>query len=210
MSNPHQRTEEWFKEREGKLTASMFGAAAGLGPGSRQQAWRRILGVEVFEGNEATAWGEAMESVALASYRANHPDHTIDLCGFVKHKSMDWLGCSPDLLVSGIPGLGMGEIKCPFSRTLYEEIPPHYMAQMQGQMQITDRNWCDFIVWTPDAMSVTTVFRSNEYWDWLHLRLADFWTWVVAQVEPPREKKVALPQFNVEIGETRVFHFQPA
>lgn len=198
MSNDQQRTPEWFKEREGKLTASSFGQAAGLAPGSRQQLWRRQMGLETFDGNEATQWGEDNEPIALEAYRSRCLDASknIKLVGFISHPTMAWLGGSPDLLIGKD---GMGEIKCPFSKQIYPSIPPYYMAQMQGLLQITDRKWCDFIVWTPDAMQVNRVYRSDEYWDWLHIRLADFWVWVCAQVEPPREKKQPTPEFDLKV-----------
>jgi putative phage-type endonuclease len=204
MSAP-QKSPEWFKEREGKLTASSFGAAAGLGPGSRQQAWRRHFGLEVFTGNEATQWGEDKEPVARTEYMLRVNPNVAEV-GFVPHPSMEWLGASPDLLIDGD---GLGEIKCPFMQKFYDEIPPYYMAQMQGQLQITDRQWCDFIIWTPDAMSVQRVYRSNEYWDWLHLRLADFWCWVQAGIEPPREKKPALPKIAIKTDEVKIFSLKP-
>ena len=97
---------------------------------------------------------------------------------------------------------GLGEIKCPYSQQLYDAIPPYYMAQVQGQLEITNRQWAAFICWTPENMRVWRVERSNEYWDWMHLRLADFWTWVVAKIEPPREKKVKekdIPAVGVQL-----------
>jgi putative phage-type endonuclease len=198
MSNDQQRTPEWFKEREGKLTASAFGQAAGLAPGSRQQLWRRTMGLETFEGNEATQWGEVNEPVALATYSANCVDQTkaIQLVGFIPHPTMAWLGGSPDFLIGED---GVGEIKCPFSQQVYPTIPPYYMAQMQGLLQITNRQFCDFVVWTPEQINVRRVQRSDEYWDWLHIRLADFWVWVCAQVEPPREKKQPTPEFDIKV-----------
>ena len=203
MSGAAQRTPEWFKEREGKLTASMFGAAAGLGPGSRQQAWRRHYGLEVFHGNEATQWGEDKEPIARSEYVA-HINSEVTETGFVVHPELPWLGASPDLLVETD---GLGEIKCPFNQQLYVGIPVYYMAQMQGQMQVTDRKWCDFIVWTPEQMSVQRVYRSNEYWDWLHVRLADFWCWVQAGIEPLREKKPALPAIDIDRDPVRIITF---
>lgn len=205
MNNPHQRTKEWFKEREGKLTASMFAQAAGLGPGSRQQAWRRLFNIEVFTGNEATQWGEDHESDALAAYHALHMEAgtSPDLVGFMVHPDLPWLGCSPDLLVGD---KGLGEIKCPFSQELYLEIPPHYMAQVQGQLQVTKREWCDFICWTPERMSVQRIQRSDEYWDWLHLQLADFWSWVVAEIEPPRSKKPKAPAVSITVSEPIIYY----
>ena len=202
MSAP-QRSPEWFKEREGKLTASMFGAAAGIGPGSRQQAWRRHFGLEVFHGNEATQWGEDNEPNARKCYE-QHTGRPVQETGFVVHPELPWLGASPDLLVESD---GLGEIKCPFNQKLYLGIPVYYMAQMQGQMQVTDRQWCDFIVWTPEKMSVQRVYRSNEYWDWLHVRLADFWCWVQAGIEPPREKKPDLPAIDIHRDPEQIITF---
>ena len=195
--NPHQKTEQWHKDREGKLTASSFGQAAGLGPGSRQLLWRRMMGLEErFVGNIATDWGEQNEATAIEEYRNRHLESgsTLDLVGFISHPTMAWLGGSPDFFAGD---QGYGEVKCPYSQALYPEIPPYYMAQIQGGMQITGRAYCDFVVWTPEVMSVTRVDRSEEYWGWLHLRLADFWCWVVAQVEPPREKKSQPPKLEL-------------
>lgn len=192
MSNDQQRTEQWFKDREGKLTASSFAAAAGLGPGSRQQAWRRFFGLETFEGNAATDWGTDNEPKAIAEYTARHLAKGVDthLVGFVPHPTMAWLGCSPDLLVGD---QGLAEIKCPMSQELYGDIPPYYMAQIQGQLEVTQREWCDFVVWTPSVVSVQRVMRSQSYWQWLHVRLAEFWMYVEAGVEPPRMKREQPP-----------------
>jgi len=201
QANPEQGTPAWFAQRKGKLTASAFGQAAGLGPGSRQQAWRRHFGLEVFEGNEATEYGTTNEPVALAAYAGycTEFDTTMSLVGFVPHPEHDWLGGSPDLLIDMD---GVGEIKCPFSGVIYPEVPPYYMAQMQGLMEITDRAWCDFIVWTPERMSVRRIVRSEEYWCWLHVRLAEFWMYVGAQAEPPRSKKPTPPEIaNLVISE---------
>ena len=203
VGNSQQRTPEWFKEREGKLTGSAFGQAASLGPGSRQQLWRRMMGMETFEGNEATEWGTTNEPVAIDRYE-QETGSKVDLVGFVVHPSMAWLGCSPDFLVGAD---GMGEVKCPFSQQVYEAIPPYYMAQVQGALEVTSREWCDFVCWTPTVTRITRVARSPEYWDWLHLKLADFWTWVVARVEPPRAKREQPPPTDHLILSDRLIEF---
>ena len=198
MLNDQQRTEQWFKDREGKLTASMFAAAAGIGPTSRQAAWRRFFKLETFDGNEATDWGEKHEADALREYKARvWPDANLTMSGFVVHPELPWLGCSPDVLVGNT---GLGEVKCPYSQELYEAIPPYYMAQMQGQMEIANRDWCDFIVWTPNQMSVQSVTRCRDYWQWMYERLAEFWIYVEAGLEPPRAKRPTPPNTDHLLG----------
>lgn len=182
-SNPHQRTAEWFQAREGKLTASSFGEALGL-IGSWQRCFRRIKGIEVFEGNEATMWGEANEPVAIADYQ-QATGLNVQQVGFVRHRDIEWLGGSPDALTDN----RLIEIKCPFSQEVYETVPPYYMAQVQGLLEITEKPIGDLCVWTPSAIRVFTIQRSGEYWLWMYPRLAEFWAYVQANVEPPRAKK---------------------
>lgn len=189
--NTLQRTDAWFAEREGKLTASAFGQAAGIAPGSRQQLWRRLKGIDEFEGNAATEWGVDHEDTALSAYVSTRKVSTkVAQVGFIVHPTYEWLGASPDCLIDDN---GLGEIKCPFTQQIYPEIPVYYMAQMQGQMEVTDRSFCDFIVWTPERMKVWRVARSRSYWNWLHVRLADFWSYVEANIEPPRSKRPKPP-----------------
>lgn len=180
-----QRTEEWFKEREGKLTCSVFGQAAGISPGSRQQLFRRLTKRETFEGNAATAWGDMNEKVALAAYEL-HTGHLVEEVGFIPHQEYSWLGGSPDGLVGHSGGV---EFKCPFDQKVYDGVPVYYMAQCQGLMEVTNREWWDFVCWTPFGMTVTRLPRSREYWGWLMPRLALFWAHVVADTEPGRLKK---------------------
>lgn len=204
--NELQRTAEWHRQREGKLTASNFAQAAGIGPGSRQQLWRRLTGAEEFEQNSAMQWGIDMEEVALEDYitSTGKLPANVTMAGFVAHPKHDWLGASPDLLIDDVfdPSFapGVGEIKCPVARVLYDEIPTYYMAQVQGLMEVTDREWCDFICWTPTHMRVWRVERSREYWVWLHARLVEFWKFVTDKTQPPRAARPTAPDLLVSVG----------
>ena len=64
---------------------------------------------------------------------------------------IDNLGCSPDGLVGDS---GLVEIKCPASHThvntlLNETIDKKYILQMQAQMLVCGRQWCDFVSFDP-------------------------------------------------------------
>lgn len=69
--------------------------------------------------------------------------------GFVKLD--DNIGCSPDGLVLDA---GLIEIKCPKNSThirymLADKMVAKYINQVQGQLWVTDRKWCDFISFNP-------------------------------------------------------------
>jgi hypothetical protein len=56
-------------ERDGRITASIFASAIGIGYDSRQKLWRQLTGREPrFEGNEATQWGNDNEHHAIDAY----------------------------------------------------------------------------------------------------------------------------------------------
>lgn len=186
--NPFQRTPEWHREREGKLTASAFGEAVGF-VGSRQRLFRRLKGFEVFEGNPATQYGTEHEPIALAAYTARTGVQA-RLTGFHTHPEIEWLGGSPDALGEAVDQPSwLVEIKCPFSQKPYDTVPQYYMAQVQGLLEITDLPRCDLVVWTPTLLRIFGISRSREYWLWLYPKLAEFWSYYLAEVEPARQTK---------------------
>lgn len=195
-----QRTRQWFRDREGRLTGSTFGAACGIAPTSRAEQWRRLTKRTFFEGNAATDHGEKYEPEAIKAYE-RETGSQVELVGFIPHPRYDWLGASPDGLV-GKPG--MLEVKCPYI-DIYHAVPPYYMCQMQGQMEVCDREWVDFIVWTEDGGTIQRVVRSEKYWRWMEPRLAEFWSYVVADVCPPRLKRKEYPDDSGLVISTKYF-----
>ena len=102
-----------------------------------------------------------------------------------------WLGASPDGLVydpSASDPLGLLEIKCPFQARdtsvkdlcqqstffltnrsgIYQLKSNHnYYYQVQGQMHILRRSWCDFVVYTPYDSQPLIVLRipyDEKFW----------------------------------------------
>jgi predicted phage-related endonuclease len=63
------------------------------------------------------------------------------------HPDINWLGASPDRLVGED---GLLEIKCPNTTThltnIFENrIPSEYIKQIQCQLWVTGKQWCDFV-----------------------------------------------------------------
>lgn len=155
-----QRDDDWYAARCGKATASRFkDAIATLKNGQPAQAAKDYLMelvVERLTGEPVTRyvtaamqWGTDNEDAARAAYE-RHTGIEVEETGFVAHDTL-LAGCSPDGLVDWD---GLIEIKCPFSsavhiETLLNGMPADHMAQIQGQMWITGRQWCDFVSYDP-------------------------------------------------------------
>jgi putative phage-type endonuclease len=169
MSKPmnlQQGTPAWFNARKGKLTASNFGAAAGVNPYcSRKKQLRLTLGLEKWKGNnDACRWGTNNEKNAVKDYMVRTGNIVKDH-GISTHPDYAWLGGSPDGLIGDD---GMIEAKCPFvNKVCHTKIPLYYYCQINGLMEILNREWCDYISWTPTEMKVYRVYRDRELFDFL-------------------------------------------
>ncbi|NBX73555.1 MAG: exonuclease, partial [Alphaproteobacteria bacterium] len=151
-----QRSEEWFKERLGHLTASRASdAIAKAGTATRrnyaiQLVTERLTGLQTESfTNAAMQRGTEQEPIARAAYEA-HTGVFVEQTGFHKHPTIKWLGASPD----GFAGSGLIEIKCPNSNThvdylISKEVPAKYKPQMLTQLIVTGRTWCDFVSFDP-------------------------------------------------------------
>ena len=155
-----QRTAEWEMARLGKATASRIadviartksGYAASRANYAAQLISERLTGVkaEAFE-SAAMRWGQEKEAEALEVY-AFEEDADVTQVGFLDHPRIQMAGASPDGLVADD---GLIEIKCPLTATHIETLlgqapPSRYLAQMQWQMAVSGRAWCDFVSYDP-------------------------------------------------------------
>jgi len=91
-------------------------------------------------------------------------------------------GCSVDGLVD--PD-GIIEIKCPYNSKNHlqtiesNKVPSQYVAQVQGNMFITGRKWCDYISYDPRfpeklQLFVIRVDADEEYHEKLQEQLVNF------------------------------------
>ncbi len=155
-----QRTPEWYEARLGRVTASRIAdvcARTKTGWGASRANYMAELIIEritgqPFEGymSQAMQHGIDTEPEARAAYEFRN-DCAVEEVGFVLHPSIAMAGCSPD----GYVGTeGLMEIKCPQPSThlatlLGASIDQRYQLQMQFQMAVTGRKWCDFVSYCP-------------------------------------------------------------
>uniref|UniRef100_A0A7C9EZ66 YqaJ viral recombinase domain-containing protein n=1 Tax=Opuntia streptacantha TaxID=393608 RepID=A0A7C9EZ66_OPUST len=192
-----QRSEEWFALRRDKLTTSTFSTALGFWKGARRtELWYEKVFASDAQCMEASTirameWGVLNEAAAIERYK-NITGHDVSFLGFAIHpeQSLHWLGASPDGLLSCFPEAGILEVKCPYNKGKPElglpwsTMPFYYMPQIQGQMEIMDREWVDLYCWTPNGSTIFRVRREREYWELIRGILREFW-W--ENVIPARE-----------------------
>jgi len=187
-----QRTEAWFAERAGKITASRmhdvmlerdrepFKSGPRKGqpkpPPKALTDYAYQLAAERLTGRPrkqikaaALQWGQDVEPAAVAAYQAETGE-IVQLSGFVAHPTLPFVGASPDFLVGSDGG---GEIKSPESsevhlETLLTGLPPEHIEQIQGGLWVTGRQWWDFVSFHPDfpphlRLYVQRVPRDDNY-----------------------------------------------
>lgn len=185
---PQQRTPEWFKERQTRITASeaasclfktpkvcdnyckqfnitnfKFKDNTPLNPYETIEDYiikkcSAFYGENVFKDNPATLWGKKYEDVANRLY-SKLKNTVVYEFGLVPHSKLKWLAASPDgITVDGV----MLEIKCPKSRKIDELAPPlYYWVQTQIQLEVCDLDVCDFLECEIEELKSETEFLSK-------------------------------------------------
>jgi putative phage-type endonuclease len=155
-----QRSQAWFEARLGKATASKTAdilAKVKSGEAATRRNYRIQLVCERITGTltehfttRDMEWGTEQEPFARAAYEAA-TGNFVDECGSVDHSTIPMFAASPDGLVGKD---GLIEIKCPYNSAVHLEtwlngMPEEHQAQVQGQMWLTGRDWCDFVSFDP-------------------------------------------------------------
>lgn len=198
MSDVEQGTEEWRRDRAGCITASRFADAIAMdkrNPGKPTEArnkYLRQIVAEILSGtplhqvdSKSLSWGKEMEPKARREYEIRTGEF-VERAGFVLHPEYEFIGCSPDGLCGDDGGL---EMKCPYAedvhiKTLIDGMPPDHMAQVQGNMFVTGRQWWDFVSfrpWEEDKakpyrIHIQRIPRDDAYIEAMRLALLQFWS----------------------------------
>jgi len=166
-----QGTDEWQLHRLGKITASKFSILMGKSFAKTVYTYAYEIVAEMLTGEwkEVSAiqmdWGHENEPKARKNYKLATFNH-VEEVGFIEYNNM--IGCSPDGLVGQT---GMLEIKCPWNSSNHvislvkKNVPEIYKAQVQGQLWIAGREWCDFVSFDPrvkDLSKQLIIIRANR------------------------------------------------
>ena len=153
-----QRSDDWYAERCGKVTASRVkDLNAKPSKGKALNALGLTILAERLTGvqketptNFYMQWGIDNEPHAIAAYE-NETGFFVNGTGLIDHPFIEMFGASPDGLVGEN---GQIEVKCPDTTThlntlLTKEVPEEYIPQITSQLACTRREWCDFVSYDP-------------------------------------------------------------
>lgn len=204
---PQQRTEEWYRQRNQRVTASEVAAVIGRSKfQSKNVALRMkvgaILGDEVLcpprTGNYITDWGNRNEDHVRDRFCREY-DEVCHETGCVPHTTVPLLGASPDgVLESGC----LLEIKCPFKRDpVPGQIPEMYYHQMQLQMEVCNLDATYYVEWKPstvfgeperEVFQVQLVVRDCKWLETWLPTIEKFWDRVQSYVADPERARAEL------------------
>jgi len=168
--NFKQGTDEWLKIRIGKFTGSDFHTFLGNSVTKENELYKkaaeRITKVKSDSckfSNKHTDRGHELEPEARNLYELLYGQQ-VEEVGFIELD--EFTGCSPDGLIGQD---GMIEIKCKDNHTFLKQtikkekwIEPQYRTQIQFNLYVSDRKWCDYVCYNPNFKNSLYVERINR------------------------------------------------
>lgn len=169
----------WKQERVNRVTASNFGRICKIKKSTLCEKLVISLLYKQFHGSKATEYGIQNEPFAVKQFE-DETGLSVVQCGLQVSAKFPYLGASPDGLVGDNAII---EIKCPYKARNLEPVTAacskdkieridyvkiidgalklnkqhNYYFQIQGQLEITKRSLCYFIIWTLKGLSIEKV-----------------------------------------------------
>lgn len=191
VTKGQSENQEWFDHRVGRITASNFGSILHFRFTDKEENYisKSIMGKTSRSCVPSLSFGKLHEPVArqlyFDKYKKEHKQAEIKLCGLFIDSTNPYLGASPDGLVScKCCGEGLLEIKCSFTHqhklpkeacmdnhyhvTLDEnenvrlKIDTSWYIQIQGQMGVSRKQWCDFVFYTKKGFIVDRIYYDEQ------------------------------------------------
>lgn len=169
-----QNSDQWYRARLGIPTASKFHTvmAHGQSKGSPSKTRNDYLNQLVAERctgiiqqgfyNQHTERGHKQEKEARDAYAFLTGNEPV-LVGFIRNGEK---GASPDALI-GDHGLLEIKTKLPHLQVatiLANKVPSTHLTQIQGQLWVAERDWCDFVSYCPHLDPfIRRVYRDEHF-----------------------------------------------
>ena len=187
FTREQSKNKHWFRFRAGRITASKVKAVCRTPLEKPSQSVLKSVCYPTSFKAKQTEWGCRHESVAREKYKqlmkATHQNFEIVETGLLLNPSYPYLGASPDgVAMCDCCGEVCVEIKCPYCKRndslsdsmdkscLQEDSTGKlslkkshaYYYQVQCQLLVSEKEFCDFIVWTNVDFHCERISVDNE------------------------------------------------
>ena len=165
-----QANPDWLALRAGKFSGSEAAILLSKGETKRklilEKATEHIIGKPCNKNKFLTddmARGIMLEPIARQLYMETTFNDVVEV-GFIERD--EFSGCSPDGLVDND---GLIEIKSPkdtifIEQSISKEIRPEYYSQIQYNLFITGRDWCDYVAYNENfPLLIRRYGRDEEF-----------------------------------------------
>ncbi|KAL4153150.1 hypothetical protein QTP88_000983 [Uroleucon formosanum] len=133
---------------------------------SRANTIKYIL-YDIFPGSSSTRYGIENESIARNAFQKTIKEK-IEPAGLFIHKNKPYLAASPDVnrIYSRRGSTQKKKIKYMISdgEKITLKKTDNYYYQVQAQLNITESNYCYFVVWTPKGFIVDKISKDVKFW----------------------------------------------
>lgn len=186
-------SQEWYQHRKFRITVSKsYRCAASKQSTSPTKAIKEVLGYNNNYSSEAMKAGISMEHEIVSQYveeklKLNGCIVNVERCGFFVHPIHPFLGASPDGIVTADTGeSGLLEVKfiqtfesetveqalvrkriCVLQNEVHLNTKHQYFYQVQHQMYVTCKIWCDFVVKGSSGgpLYIERIYFSQSFWN---------------------------------------------
>lgn len=177
--------------RAGDVTASDIPAIVGECPYSnrRAQLLKKVYNIKT-PNTAATLHGQKYEPIAIKKFEET-TSSKVSYPGYRKHEQFKFIGGTVDGIAKFADGTScVIEVKCPVSRPIEDEIPTHYIGQVQTYLFIFNMPYALFVQYkpagkrsAPEKFVITKIDRDYSY---IGIRLPclyRFWLEMIYQKE---------------------------
>lgn len=183
----------WYQERRKRLTASNFGRIFKLLDSTDKTKVAKDILFSKFTGNIYTKYGSENEINAIKDFE-KLLGKKVTPCGLFVHSSHAFLAASPDGLIGNDAII---EVKCPYkakdftpSNAIEQKLiqfayfndgmfklkrNDKYYCQVQGQLFITGKEFCYFVVWSPRGLLYEKIEKDEQFWNEMFPKLKTFY-----------------------------------
>ena len=192
-STREQNNELWHRERRCRITGSKCGRILNQKKRTEALLKFCLYPRPFDVIPKQIVWGRDKEPAARQGYIQymrlhGHPNLKAKACGFFVHPEKGWLGASPDADVNDPDSPmsnGIAELKCPFLKAdvtveeacqdtvfyctmdeddnLELDRSHQYYHQVQLQLYVSGRSWCDFCVYTCKNVAVERIYPDTKW-----------------------------------------------